>query len=517
MNSTHTEPVVRLRGICKSFPGVTANDHVDLDVFAGEIRALLGENGAGKSTLMNVLAGLYRPDDGEIFRKGHLVDFRSPRDAIDNGIGMVHQHFTLVESLTVAENVLLGLQSKGLIMQIAEARQRIREFSTRYRLKVDPDAFVWQLSVGEQQRVEILKLLYRGAEVLILDEPTAVLTPQESAELARMLRSMATEGKAIVFITHKLDEVLTFSDCVTVLRQGQVVASMDVRDASKEALARLMVGREVLFRLSRQACQPGANALEVTHLVALNDKGLPALRDVSFAICAGEVLGVAGVAGNGQRELAEVITGLRRSVGGDVSVSGKNITNCPPRVAIDAGISHIPGDRLGVGLVPNLPVSDSLAMKAYRAPPLSRGPILDRPSLRRFAERLIAAFRIATPSADTVTRLLSGGNQQRIVLAREISADKGIIIAVHPTRGLDVGATEAIRRALLDQRDNGAAILLISEDLDELLDLSDRIAVLFDGSIMGTVSSGHTTAEQLGLMMGGQPLSVKRDGELRAQ
>jgi len=502
--NTLESPAVQMRGITKRFPGVLANDHVDLDVYPGEVLALLGENGAGKSTLMNILSGLYRPDEGQIIIHGRPVHLRSPREAIAHGIGMVHQHFMLVESLTVAENVVLGLDSTGFVLNLKQVGEELAVLSARYGLPVDPNAYIWQLSVGEQQRVEILKLLYRGADVLILDEPTAVLTPQEAADLATTLRQMADEGKAVIFITHKLDEVMAFADRVTVLRAGRVVATLPTRETTKAELARLMVGREVLFHLSKKPRRPGRVALEVEDLEALNDKGLPALRGVSFTIREGEILGIAGVAGNGQRELAEVVTGLRPATRGHVRVYGQEITNRSPRQAIEAGISHIPGDRLGMGLVPNLPVSDNLAMKAYRRPPLARGPILDQRALYRFARRLIEAFRIVTPGPETPVKLLSGGNQQRAVLAREITAGRGILIAVHPTRGLDVGATESVRRTLLEQRDQGAAILLISEDLDELLQLADRIAVLFEGRMMGIVPAEEADTERLGLMMAGQ-------------
>jgi simple sugar transport system ATP-binding protein len=498
-----------MQGITKRFPGVLANDHVDLDVHRGEVLALLGENGAGKSTLMNCLAGLYRPDEGRILVQGQPVQFRSPHDAIEQGIGMVHQHFMLVESFTVAENVILGLQSASLILQLDQVRQEIEALSKQYGLQVDPGAYVWQLSVGEQQRVEILKLLYRGADVLVLDEPTAVLTPQESAELATTLRQMTGEGKTIIFITHKLDEVMAFTDRVTVLRAGRVVSTLRIADTTKKELARLMVGRDVLFHLDKRACQPGKDGLTVENLEASNDKGLPALRGISFNICAGEILGIAGVAGNGQRELAEVVTGLRTASKGHVRVYGQDTTNRSPREVIDAGVSHIPGNRVGVGLVPNLPVSDNLAMKAYRHPPLARGPLLNQNALRRFAERLVEAFAITTPTIETPARLLSGGNQQKVVLAREITAGRGVLIAVYPSRGLDVGATESVRHTLLEQRDEGAAILLISEDLDELSGLSDRIAVLFEGQIMGMVTAGEASAEEIGLMMAGQRLATE--------
>jgi simple sugar transport system ATP-binding protein len=508
---------VEMHGIVKRFPGVVANDRVDLAVRAGEIHALLGENGAGKSTLMNVLCGLYRPDEGEILLtvKGssspQRVDIGSPRDAFELGIGMVHQHFMLVQSQTVAENTILGLSRPRFALNMAKVEQEVAELSRQYRLRVDPAAMIWQLSVGEQQRVEILKLLYRGADVLILDEPTAVLTPQESDELGQTLRRMAEEGKAIIFITHKLDEVTAFADRVTVLRGGKNVATMAIAETNKAELARLMVGREVLFRIDKEAVTPGPVALELHDVEALGDKGLPALCGVSLEIRSGEILGIAGVAGNGQRELAEVVTGLRKSTQGQVLVRSHEKTNQSPHRFIQAGVCHIPGDRLGVGLAGNLPVSDNLIMKAYRGEPLASGPFLRSGPITAFARRLVSTFQIATPSYITPVRMLSGGNQQKTILAREITAgeelaqgEATVLIAVHPTRGLDVGATEAVRRTLLEQRSQGAAILLISEDLDELLALSDRVAVMYEGKIMGVVPAAEADVEQLGLMMAGE-------------
>lgn len=508
---------VEMRGIVKRFPGVLANDQVNLTVRAGEIHALLGENGAGKSTLMNILSGLYRPDAGEMYlsvRNGGQLqpaDIHSPGDAIERGIGMVHQHFMLVPTQTVAENVILGLRGTPFVLNVSQVETRIRELARQYRLPVDPAAFIWQLSVGEQQRVEILKLLYRGAEVLILDEPTAVLTPQESDELGHTLRRMADEGKAIIFITHKLDEVTAFADRVTVLRQGKNVATLPIADTNKTELARLMVGRGVLFYIEKTESQPGPVLLGLRDLQALNDKGLPALRGVSLEVRSGEILGVAGVAGNGQRELAEAITGLRRSTGGQVLVRGKDLTNCSPRQFIQAGVCHVPADRLGMGLAGNLPVSDNLIMKAYRRSSLASGPFLRRQAIAAFARRLIDAFKILTPSATTPARMLSGGNQQKAILAREITAgehmsrdEATVLVAVHPTRGLDVGAIETVHRILLEQRAQHAAILLISEELDELMVLSDRIAVIFEGEIMGIVDAADADVEHLGLMMAGQ-------------
>jgi ABC-type uncharacterized transport system ATPase subunit len=496
-------PAVEMRGIVKRFPGVLANDRIDLEVRAGEIHALLGENGAGKSTLMNILSGLYRADEGEIYLHGGREEINSPRDAISLGIGMVHQHFMLVQTQTVAENIILGLGEPRFVLDMEKTEAEIAELARQYRLQVDPGAYIWQLSVGEQQRVEILKILYRGADILVLDEPTAVLTPQESEELGQTLRRMVEEGKAVIFITHKLDEVMEFSDRVTVLRNGRVIATLDTAETSKAELARLMVGREILFRLEKEDVEQGEVTLAVRDLQALNDKGLPALKGISFEIRAGEILGVAGVAGNGQRELAEVITGLRPATGGQVLVRGKEVTDLSPRGIIQIGVGSVPGDRLGVGLAGNLPVSDNLIMKGYRQPPLSNGPFLIHNAIRDFSVRLINLFQIATPSLALPVKLLSGGNLQKTILAREIAAERGILVAEHPTRGLDVGATEAVRKTLLEEQAKGAAILLISEDLDELLSISDRVAVIYEGEIMGVVDVAQADVQELGLMMAG--------------
>jgi ABC-type uncharacterized transport system ATPase subunit len=502
--------LVEMLGITKRFPGVLANDHIDFDVKAGEIHALLGENGAGKSTLMSVLSGLYRADKGEIYIKGQKVNLRSPRDAIDLGIGMVHQHFMLIEPHTVAENITLGLKTPRFFLDTANTERRITELSRQYGLQVDPRARIWQLSVGEQQRVEILKMLYRGADILILDEPTAVLTPQEVEELVTTLRRMAADGHAVIFISHKLDEVMSISDRVTVLRHGKVVASVNTAETSKEELARMMVGREVLFRVEKKAVELGEAVLKVEGLRALSDKGLPALKDIAFTIREGEILGVAGVAGNGQRELAEVITGLRKVTGGCIFIVECDTTNCSPREVIRQQVSHVPEDRLGMGLVPNLALSDNIILKGYRQPPLAKGPFLDRLSIRNFVARLIETFQIATPTQETPVKLLSGGNLQRTILAREISIGPRLMVAVHPTRGLDIGATESVRNLLLEQRENGAAILLISEDLEELLAISDRIAVMYEGDIMGIVPAEGADIGEIGLMMAGAKRTLQR-------
>jgi len=501
---SNKKPVIQLREITKQFPGVLANDKVNLDIHSHEILALLGENGAGKTTLMNILAGLYRPSAGQIFINDEEVSFSSPKDAIDNGIGMVHQHFMLVESLSVAENIILSLEERGLMLPIQEVTRRIRQLSEQYHLQVDPDAAIWQLSVGEQQRVEIMRLLYRGADTLILDEPTAVLTPNEAHELGRILRRMAGEGKAIIIITHKLNEVMEFSDRVSVLRAGKAVFNCYTKDTNKKELAQEMVGREVLFQLKKSKCSPGNAVLAVENLKAINDKGLPALKGVSFSICSGEIMGVAGVAGNGQRELAEVLSGLRHAISGSVRVNGVDITNSTPIQVINAGVSHVPGDRIGVGLASNLAVSDNLVMKAYRKPPITQGPVVKKSSILHFARTLIEQFQIKTPNEETPVRLLSGGNQQRLILAREITASQGVIITVYPSRGLDVGATESVRNTLIEQRDSGTAILLISEDLDEIRQVSDRIMVMYEGQIMGILDAESASIDTLGMMMAGQ-------------
>ena len=494
---------VEMRGIVKRFPGVIANDQVDFDLRKGEIHTLLGENGAGKSTLMNVLAGLYRQEEGTVHVHGKLVNFRSPRDAIEHGIGMVHQHFMLVPSLTVTENILLGLNEPRFLMRLPEYHQRIAELEEQFGLKVAPEAKIWQLTVGEQQRVELLKMLYRGADVLIMDEPTAVLAPQEVDELFVTLRSMTAEGKSIVFISHKLHEVMAISNRITVLRKGRLAGPpLETKSTTKAELAEFMVGRKVLFEVTKEVCEPGEALFTIENVSAENDKGLAALNGVSLEICSGEILGVAGVAGNGQSELAEVITGLRPCTAGKVTVGGQVVSNQPPKVAIDADVAHIPMDRTGVGSSPNLSIADNLIMKAYRHPPIGKGWAIDGRIVCQHASDLKEEYEIMAPSIDTHSRLLSGGNLQRVILAREISGKPKVIIAVQPTRGLDVGAIEGVQRLLLEQRQAGAAILLISEELEELFSLSDRIAVIYEGEIMGIFE--EPDQETIGLMMAGQ-------------
>ncbi len=496
---------VSARGICKSFPGVLANYMVDLEVRASEVHAVLGENGAGKTTLMNILSGLYQPDSGEIWLWGEPRKFRSPRDAIDAGIGMVHQHFKLVPTLTVAENVVLGYRKYPWRLPLRQIFAEVAQLSDQYGLKVDPQAYVWQLSVGEQQRVEILKLLYRNARVLILDEPTAVLTPQETQELFGTLRRMKAEGKAIIFISHKLHEVMAIADRVTVLRAGRVVGSAPITEVTPKDLARMMVGREVLEEPKPRPKPAGKVLLRVEHVFALSDRGLPALRGVSFEVREGEILGIAGVSGNGQKELAEAMTGLRPISEGRILIDGQEAPTANPRWFSDRHLGHVPEDRLGEGLAGNLSVVDNAVLREYRHPPISKGPLFNELQARRRAQAMVQEFDVRTPSLDVPVRLLSGGNLQKLLLAREISFRPRILVANQPTRGLDVLATEYVHQRLLEQREQGTAVVLISEDLDEILALSDRVIVMYEGQIMGEFKPGEVSLEEVGLMMAGSP------------
>jgi simple sugar transport system ATP-binding protein len=464
--------LVEMQGITKRFPGVIANEDVDFELRPGEIHALLGENGAGKSTLMSVLAGLYKPEEGTVLVRGNPVSFNSPLD------------------------------EPRFLMRLSHYDEQMAHIGDQFGLQVTPDAKVWQLSVGEQQRVEILKMLYRGVEVLIMDEPTSVLAPQEIEELFRTLRSMVAEGKSIVFISHKLHEVMTIADRITVLRQGKVTAArLDPRQSSKAELANLMVGRKVLFELEKTVKEPGEVVLELQRVSADNDKRLPALHGVNLTVRSGEIVGVAGVAGNGQSELGEVITGLRNCTEGTILVGGNDVTNRSARTSINYGVGHIPEDRTHVGTAPNLSITDNVIMKKYRDPPLAKRAALDRDAAQEMAEGLKEEYTILAPSVETPTRNLSGGNVQRVILARELSSQPTLLIAMQPTRGLDVGAIEGVQRLLLEQREEGAAILLVSEELEEIFSLSDRIAVIYEGEI---VADGvEADAEKVGLLMTG--------------
>jgi ABC-type uncharacterized transport system ATPase subunit len=496
-------PLLELRGITKRFPGVLANDRVDFELAKGEVHALLGENGAGKSTLMNILYGLYHPDDGEIRLKGEPVRIGSPRDAIDLGIGMVHQHFMLIPVMTVAENIVLATEpTKGPFLDLRSAEQRVSELSTQFGLAVRPDARVASISVGMQQRAEILKALYRGADILILDEPTAVLTPQEARELFEIVRSLQTEGKSIIFISHKLNEVLEIADRITVLRQGKRIDTVPRAGATPEGLARLMVGREVVLRVEKPPAEPGATLLEVKDLAVHDERGLEAVRGASFEVKAGEIVGIAGVDGNGQTELIDALTGLRKPSGGRIVAAGKDITSASSRECLDLGIGHIPEDRQLRGLVLDLTLAENLALHDFRKEPSSKWGWLYPRRLIQRAARLLKEFDVRGGSPQTPASALSGGNQQKVVVAREVSRDPRILVAAQPTRGLDVGAIEFVHRRLVKERDEGRAILLVSFELDEILSLSDRILVIYEGRIVGEYTPG-VTEEELGIAMTG--------------
>jgi len=494
-----------MRGITKRFPGVLANDGVDFEAAAGEVHALLGENGAGKSTLSNILTGLYRPDEGEIFVYGNRVHFHVPRDALDAGIGMVHQHFRLVEPFTVAENVVLGDhrgEGRAFRLHHRAIERSVGELSKRYGLAVEPRARIWQLSLGEQQRVEILKALYREASILILDEPTAVLTPQEAEVLFETLREMAGEGRTVIFISHKLHEVKAVADRVTVLRDGRTIATVSAAEATPRSLASLMVGRE-LTGASAPPRTASEVVLQLDGVWTAGDRGGSAVKDVSLRVRGGEIVAVAGVAGNGQRELAETVAGIRAPTEGAIRIDGRALRAGDPRAGIAARIAYVPEDRLGTGLAPSVSIAWNLALKSYRGPSASHGPLLRLRRIRERAVELIRRYRIAAPGPTAPVRLLSGGNLQKVVLAREFSGQPRLVVAASPTRGLDVGAIETVHAYLRDAASEGVAVLLISEDLDEILALADRIAVMYEGAILGETTRAEASVEEIGLLMAG--------------
>jgi len=499
------EPIVEMQGIVKRFPGVVANAGVAFDLYDGEVHALLGENGAGKTTLMNILYGLYQPDEGRVTVRGKEVHFSSARDAIEHRLGMVHQHFMLVEPFTVAENIVLGIPSprEPLIEDMTEVCRRIQEVSEQYKLEVSPEAPVWTLSVGEQQRVEILKALYRGAEILILDEPTGVLTPQEVDELLDVLRHMTGEGKSIILISHKLGEVLAVSDRITVLRDGHVVDTVPADGTDRETLARMMVGRDVVMKVSKEPSIPRNVALRLDGLRARNDRGLIAVDGVSLDVRAGEILGIAGVAGNGQAELEEVITGLRKAESGRIEVCGQDVTNAPPRQIGGCGLAHIPSDRYRRGLLPDFSVAENLVLQRVGDRPFTRMHRLNWQAIRHEAQRLVRDFDVRTSSVEASAGKLSGGNAQKMILARELARDPQVLVAAQPTRGLDVSAVEFVHRTLVERRNAGVAILLFSTELDEIMALSDRIAVICGGRIVDILEASEADVDQIGLMMGG--------------
>jgi ABC-type uncharacterized transport system ATPase subunit len=511
------ETLLRLENVTKVFDGLVANDHISLDIHQGEIHALLGENGAGKTTLMNVLYGLYHPDGGEIRLRGERVQFSSPKDAIREGIGMVHQHFMLVPVFTVAENIVLGLGSlKRPLLDLSSVAEKISSLSEEYGLNVDPMARVCDLSVGAQQRVEIIKALYRGADLFILDEPTSVLTPQEVDDLFKVLRRLVDEGRSVIFITHKLDEVMKISDRVTVLRDGKYVATVTTAETSKEELARMMVGRDIVFRVDRERLASGETVLDVSDLVLdeEDERCSVRLKGICLSVGRHEVLGIAGVGGNGQSELAGAVVGLLKPAAGKIEILGQDIRHCGTRGVVKLNVGRIPEDRQAQGLVPTFTVSENLISTHFRESPVSRRYFLDFPVIGELARKLIGLYDIRPPQPNQLAQQMSGGNQQKVILARELSRDPDLIIAVQPTRGLDVGATEYIYRELLRHRERGAAILLISTELEEVFTLSDRIAVMFEGEIMGIRDAETAGIEEIGLMMAGVRPQGDKNGEM---
>jgi ABC-type uncharacterized transport system ATPase subunit len=498
-------PLLELKGITKRFPGVVANDGVDFDLRKGEVHALLGENGAGKSTLMNILYGLYHPDEGELRLNGKPLRIGSPREAIDAGIGMVHQHFMLIPVMTVAENIVLAAEpTKGPFLDERAAEARVRDLSERFGLAVRPDAYIESISVGMQQRVEILKALYRGADILILDEPTGVLTPQEARELFDIVNSLKAEGKSIIFITHKLNEVLEIADRITVLRRGKTIETVPREGATEESLARLMVGRDVVLSVDKTPGEPAEVLLSVEDLQVDDERGLQAVNGVSFEVRAGEIVGIAGVDGNGQSELIDAIAGLRKAKNGRIVVVGEDLTRESPRTLLDAGLGHIPEDRQRRGLVLEFNLAENLALHDYREEPGSKWGYLFPKQLIARARKLLTEFDVRGGGPLTPASSLSGGNQQKVIIAREVSRDPRVLVAAQPTRGLDVGAIEFVHRRLVEERDEGRAILLVSFELDEILSLSDRILVLYEGEIVAEFTP-DVTEEEIGFaMLGGK-------------
>ncbi len=495
--------MLEMRGITKRFPGVVANEDVDFTVLPGQVHTLLGENGAGKSTLVKILYGLYQPDEGSIAFDGAPVAIDSPSVAIRTGIGMIHQHFMLVDTLTVAENVALGLGKPLGLTNMAPIRRRIREVSEEYGLHVDPDAYIWQMAVGERQRAEILKALYRNVKLLVLDEPTAVLTPPEVTDLFVTLRQLTADGRGLVFISHKLNEVMEISDEITVLRDGRVSGRTTPGESSRESLAMMMVGRPVEFTRTLAEQAAGEPKLEVKSLRVRGDRDELAVRDVNIDVRAGEIVGIVGVSGNGQRELAEAIVGLREVEAGEISINGQPVKAPTPKQVRSMGLAYVPEERMKYGSIGDFTVAENLVLVDYDQPPNARRGLLSLRTIESRSEQLVSDYSIRTPSTETLTRKLSGGNIQKVVIAREFSGDADMLLVAQPTRGVDIGAAEYIHEQLLLQRSQGRAILLISEDLDEVMALSDRLVVMYEGSVMGRVDRADATVEQVGLLMSG--------------
>lgn len=498
--------VVEMKNITKVFPGVVANDNVNFALEQGEIHVLLGENGAGKTTLMNQLYGLYEPTSGEIYINGELTNIKDPNVAIGKGIGMVHQHFMLVEPFTVAENIVLGSEPSlngGVKLDMEKAVKDVEEISAKYGLKVNPNVKIQDISVGMQQRVEILKALYRGADILILDEPTAVLTPQEIEELGEILRKLTKQGKSIILITHKLKEVMAMSDRVTVIRRGQKIETLKNENTNTDELAEIMVGRKVNLVVEKKEKVAGDVVMSIKNLEAVNNRGIPALKGVSFDVKAGEIFAIAGVDGNGQTELVEVITGLRKATGGSVTLMGADLTNRPTSDVIGASVSHIPEDRHKRGLILQHSLAENSILGSHKDEPFSKSGVLDYPTIHNFCLELIEEFDVRTPNEKVAAKSLSGGNQQKLIVARELSRKPELLIASQPTRGVDVGAIEFIHKRLVAERDKNKAVLLVSLELDEVMALADRIAVVYDGRIVGIVNGKDATEKELGIMMAG--------------
>ena len=507
------EKVIEMKGITKVFPGTIANDNVDFELLRGETHVLLGENGAGKTTLMNILYGLYKQEKGDIYVSGNLVNISTPNDAIKLGIGMVHQHFMLVHNFTVAENIVLGIEpKKGFKIDMNKAIQDVKEISEKYGFAINPNSVIEDISVGQQQRVEILKALYRGAEILILDEPTAVLTPQEIVELGNIIINLEKEGKSVILITHKLKEVMSMSDRVTIIRRGKVTGTVNTKETSIDELAELMVGRKVNLTVDKQLPVIKGEILKIENLCANDQRGLPAVDNLNLAVYGGEILGIAGVDGNGQSEFIEVLTGLRKPKRGSISINGKSIYGKSPRTIMSAGVGHIPEDRQKRGLILAYSLFENSVLGIHKNAPFSKGIVMNYKQIRKHCNELIREFDVRTPNEDVSAEALSGGNQQKLIAAREISKDPELLIAAQPTRGLDVGAIEYIHKRLVGERDKGKAVLLVSLELDEILSLSDRIAVMYDGKIVDILDRTDATEKKLGILMAGGTLYEKPEG-----
>ena len=508
---------LEMRGITKSFHGFYANRDISLRIESGEVLGLLGENGAGKTTLMNILYGLYRPDGGQILINGEEVKIKSPKDSMRAGIGMIHQHFMLVQKHSVAENIALGLEEVPFFFPEKYVKKKISNFADRFGMNIDPDSRIWDLSAGEQQRVEILKALFLEADLLIMDEPTSVLTPQESAELFSTIRKMADEGHSVILISHKLDEILGICKRVMVLRKGETVGGADVKDVDKRERARMMVGRDVVLEFDKKPLPPGERVLDVRDLVVQGDRGNTAVSNLSFSVYRNEVFGIAGVSGNGQRELVEAITGLRRTASGEIILEDDSITNRSARVVSARGITHVPEERIRYGIVPNLFIYENAILKKHHSKPFTRMLFLDYEHIKEHTSNIVERYNIAVPSINVPVKSLSGGNIQKLIIGREIESKPALLVASHPTYGLDVGATEYIRRQILARREEGGGVLLVSEDLEELFELCDRIAVMFKGEFMGILKAGDADIKDIGLMMTGSLRLSQQVGQEKAE